>query len=213
MKKNGFRYLFFLTGVLLIPAVTGWVTDEPKYTLIKKEKEISLYYRWVTMPDNLRVREIRADLEIRSTPEKIIDALKNEQQAIQWMKGVSKINEVGESSENNWYAYILYDIPWPLNNQDCIIHYQLKKLAGKSISVTMKGVPAFIPENKGITRIKHLEGSWVINPVNHHLCKVIYKVYSGVPPQFPRWVSDPIIQDNLIQTMVSFKNIVEQKKN
>jgi hypothetical protein len=77
----------------------------------------------------------------------------------------------------------------------------------------MKGIPAYIPENKGITRIKHLEGSWVVTPVNHHYSKVVYKVYSAVPPQFPRWVTDPIVHDNLIQTMLSFKNIVEQREN
>ncbi|NJO69436.1 MAG: hypothetical protein HC830_09305, partial [Bacteroidetes bacterium] len=107
---------------------------------------------------------------------------------------------------------IQYDIPWPLSNQDCIVKYELLQTSSEKVfHVQMKGIPDYIPAKDGITRIDHLLGSWVITTSSSNTCKVSYTIMSGQPPKFPRWITDPIIQSNLVNTMDAFRNIAAQK--
>lgn len=186
------------------------IYDEPKYTFLTKEDEITLWYRWIAIPNHKDVRELKADFVVSATPEKIVNIIKNEKTATQWMKGVSEFRKLGITSENLWYSYMLYDIPWPLNNQDCVVQNSLQKnYSGTEYIISMKGIPQYIPEKEGITRIQHLQGTWKITRSNSKESKVIYTIYSMQAPKFPRWITDPIIQQNLIHTLSSFKHLAE----
>ena len=196
-------------GILALPA--SLAQGEAKYVFIKKQNNISLYYRWINLPDKRQVRELKAELEIVSTPEEIIGVIKSEKLAMNWMKGACEVKNLEKPGNNLWHTYIQYDIPWPLSNQDCIIRYKLETV-GNHYQIDMTGVPKYISEKKDITRIQHLEGSWIIVPTNRNTCKVIYSVFSNQAPKFPRWITDPIIQGNLISTMEAFRSTVEKNK-
>jgi hypothetical protein len=185
-------------------------TDDQKYKFIKEEDGIALYYRWIDTPAEREVRELKAQFKLASSPENILTVIRNESTALQWMKGVSQFLKVGISTENMWYAYILYDIPWPLSNQDCIIQHTLfKDHAGKTYYISMKGVPKYIPEKEGVVRIQHLQGTWKITAINKNESNIEYTIYTTQAPKFPRWITDPIIQENLINTMLSLRKLVE----
>lgn len=203
----------YLSAISMIHFGMNNSAEEPVYTFIKKDKGIALFYRWVNVPNQKPVRELKAEFDIYSSPEQIITVLKNEKLALQWMKGVSEIRSIGKSTAEMWHTYIQYNIPWPLSNQDCIVRYDMKREpSGRIYNISMNGVPDHLPVNDGITRIKHLQGSWKLVPHSKNHCKVVYTVYSKQPPKFPRWITDPIIQGNLINTMEAFKITIENIK-
>ena len=126
------------------------------------------------------------------------------------MKGVKEFSIVRKVNENDWFAYVLYWLPWPLNNQDCIIRYKCTSVQnGKTYIISLNGIPGYIPAKTNVDRISHISGQWKITTVNSNECNVVYSVYSEQKPKFPRWVTDPIIQNNLINTMASMKEISE----
>lgn len=196
-------------GIMAFPVIIA--QGEAKYTFIKRQNNISLYYQWIELPDKRKVRELKAELDIVASPEQIIATLKNEKLALNWLKGASEVKTLGSPTQNLWHTYIQYDIPWPLSNQDCIIRYNHEN-SGNQHHIIMTGVPKYIPEKDGITRIQHLQGAWIIVPTNRNVCKVFYSVFSNQAPTFPRWITDPIIQGNLINTMEAFKTTVEKHK-
>jgi hypothetical protein len=205
------KTIFLMMALALAAFGGGKSNDAPQYTFIKKEKGVSLYYRWIVVENKLKVRELKAEFAVTSTPDKIIGVLKNETVATQWMKGTSEVNRLGNPTGNTWHSYIEYDIPWPLSNQDCIVQYELRReVSSNNYFITMKGLPKYIPEKKGVTRIQHLIGTWTLSPVNGKSCRVVYTIYSGQAPSFPRWITDPIIQGNLINTMDAFRTLVEK---
>lgn len=200
--------------VILIFVTSSFICqpDDKKYKFIKKEEGITLYFRWIDTPTHREVRELKAEFNIASSPENIISGIKNERTALLWMKGASQFQRIGKSTETSWYSYILYNIPWPLSNQDCIILHTLHKEPTENIYyIRMKGVPDYIPEKEGIIRIHHLQGTWKITKINANESRVVYTIYSAQAPKFPRWVTDPIIQENLLNTMLSFKKTVEDQ--
>jgi len=186
--------------------------SEPQYILLKKDKNITLWYRWILLSDKRTTRELKAEFIVSAIPDQVLSVLRNDKLALQWMQGVKEFNHLNKASENCWFTYLQYEIPWPLSNQDCIIRYNLQingKDKGYYISLT--GEPGYIPAKQGVTRIPHLRGNWKIVPLGSKQSKVAYTIYSAQKPTFPRWITDPLIQNNLIKTMQAFNEITEKK--
>ena len=164
----------------------------------------------MSAPGNRETREIKASFEVEAEPSKIMELLRSEQQALLWMQGVKEVKILPGGTQNDWYVYLLYNIPWPLNKQDCIIHYRLVPDVGEDqILLMMDGTPDLMDEIKGIDRISHLCGSWRISRTCEGKCRIEYAVFSFQKPKFPRWATDPIVQSNLIRTMNSLKELAE----
>lgn len=207
MKTLLILFLIWATQINTVDSITD---EAQKYIFIKKQDEISLSYRWIKVNETNKVRELRAEFEVKSTPEKIVSVLRNEKIALQWMKGVNEVKNLGNPNRNQWHLYIQYGIPWPLNNQDCIIHYKVE-IADTNYQIQMNGVPDFIPEKEDVTRIKHLRGTWQIIPMDKHSSRIIYTIYSNQAPRFPRWITDPIVQGNLISSLDAFRTTVQKQ--
>lgn len=199
--------------IILLTIFSFWYKSSRSETYtdfikLKEENGILLFSRWITAPGDRKTREIKATFEVEAEPSVIIDLLKNEQQALLWMRGVKEMKVHPAGDPNEWHVYLLYNIPWPFNKQDCIIRYRVIADSGKEqVQLTLEGTPDYLAVREGIERIPHLSGSWIISKTCTGKCKVEYSVYSFQKPRFPRWATDPLIQNNLIQTMVSLKEL------
>ncbi len=180
------------------------------YKFLKKEKQVSLSSREIKLNNGRTTRELRAELVINVGLERMKEILKDEQLSRQWMKGVECFSLLGRGTDNNWKAYIRYNIPWPLSNQDCIISYNCSSTnEGKGLTIKMIGLPDYLPKKDGVERISHISGCWTIIQTTN-TCRVIYTVYSEQKPRFPRWATDPIVQQNLINSLSSLKELAEK---
>jgi len=199
--------------IILITILSVWhkysrCENNSDFMILKEENGIQLSSRWIPAPGNRETREIKAAFEVEAAPSVIIELLRSEQQALIWMRGVKEVRMHSTGNPAEWYAYLLYNIPWPFNKQDCIIHYQLTSDSGEGqIVLKLEGTPDYVAVRDGIERISHLNGSWKISQTEIDKCRVEYTVYSIQKARFPRWATDPIIQNNLILTMVSFKEL------
>lgn len=203
--------ILILSGSLSGPGNPG-TGNESGFNFIRKEKEISLSGRNIAAAGNRTTRELRAGFSISASPQTVVSLLRNTSLCTRWMKGVDQVSSLTRISEDEWITYILYDIPWPLNNQDCIVRYQLSKSSdGRTYQMKMLGEPAYIPAKPGIERISHLSGYWKISDDGKGGSRVEYRIYSLQEPRFPRWATDPIIQQNLIATLASLRELAEKQ--
>ena len=69
----------------------------------------------------------------------------------------------------------------------------------------------YIPEKEGVSRIRHMTGLWQFRQVGENRVEVTYTLFSGQRSAFPRWITDPIIQGNMIKTMKNFRTLGEEK--
>lgn len=186
-------------------------TPTTAYTLIKKEKSICLSGREITLSGNRKTRELKAEFMVNAGASTVLKVITDEQYAKSWMQSVREFSTLRRLNENDWFTYIQYDIPWPLNNQDCIIRYRcVQSENGRKFMLTMSGAPDYLPERTGVERISHLCGSWNITTVGNSGCRVVYTIYSEQQPKYPRWATDPIIQRNLIDTLASMKELSQK---
>ena len=115
-------------------------------------------------------------------------------------------------NKTEWISYIQYDLPWPMENQDCVLQYSASSEENKHI-INFRSIDHEIfPTSKNVTRIEDINGQWIFRPTATGTV-VEYSITTTPSPTLPRWVTDPLVRSNLIDTMDEFRNILEMSKN
>ncbi len=181
-----------------------------KFNLVRSDDNISIYTRWIPVTETRSTRQLKAEFVIDCPAEKVVSVLRDEKSYTKWMKATKTYYRLKTINENQWYSYVQFSIPWPLNNQDCILKYEVHECIDPSkTEITLAGEPDFLQTYEGVERISHMEGSWVITKIGAGKSRVEYLVYSKQAPKFPTWITDPLIQKNLLKTMNAFREIVK----
>ncbi len=212
MKKGRMAGMGILLAILwfYVPAAA----NSSDFTLVKKDKTIALYERWIPVGGQDMVREIQAVFYVKSDVSSVIRLLKDPSQGKRWNINAS-MYEVQAGMDASWTTYIRYDIPWPMDDQDCCLEYRLIPAGTRHKMVIVmfegKSDPA-CPVQKGVTRITGTKGKWILEPAGTGELKIIYTITSDKSKAIPRWISDPLVHKNMFQTMIAFKKILENNK-
>jgi hypothetical protein len=197
------------SAYLEVKSVMQQTTD---FVLIKQDKNINIYAKWIRVDDKRSARQLKAEFTVNASFGKIIDLIKDDKKTTQWMKNTKSYYMIKTIDQNNWIAYVQFSVPWPFSNQDIIIKYDLPTPnAFSQTDIRFTGVPDYMPKNKGVTRISHLEGTWRLMYLDKNLTKIEYVMFSKQAPAFPRWITDPIILHNLLSTMDAFREMVNRE--
>jgi len=181
------------------------------FKLIKQDKNINIYARWIRVDDTRSARQLKAEFTVNASFTKIFTLIKDDKRTTQWMKNTKSYYIITSVNQNTWYSYVQFSVPWPFNNQDCIIKYEVPAPnAFSKYVIRFSGVPDYLPEYKKVTRISHMEGVWRLLYLGKNSTKIEYEIFSKQAPSFPRWITDPIIQNNLISTMDAFRTMVNK---
>ena len=180
------------------------------YELVKQENNINIYTRWLPVDGKRSARQVKVTFAVDAPASETLSVLLDDASFTSWMKGTSDYHRVHTVDSGNWYSYIQFSIPWPLNDQDCIIHYELRKQSDTYTEIFLNGEPEYLSAIDGVTRISHMEGTWKLVSAVADRTLVEYVIFSRQPSSFPRWITDPIIQNNMIKTMTAFREQVRQ---
>jgi hypothetical protein len=184
--------------------------ESSSFELVRAEGNISIYSRWLNADESCKTRQLKAVFIVNAPSQKVIDMLTNERACIGWMRSTKDYYRLKTEKEMIWYSYIQFSVPWPLNNQDCILKYNLIQDTVKSqVLIHFVNDNELIGPVEGVNRITHLEGSWILSETNDSSTLIEYYVYSKQPPKFPSWITDPIIQKNLLKTMQGLNNALK----
>jgi len=184
---------------------SGTTPVETGFQLVKQEDDISIYIRWLLVDEKRSARQMKVTFAVEAPEEKALSVLLDDSSFTSWMRGTRDYHRVHTVDSGNWYSYIQFSIPWPLNDQDCIIHYQMQTATEKITEIVLTGEPDYLSTVEGVTRISHMEGMWKLVSAGADRTLVEYVIFSRQPSSFPRWITDPIIQNNMIRTMSAFR--------
>jgi hypothetical protein len=203
------RSLFFLVLIGLLSS--SMFLNAKEYKFLKAKNGMSLYERWISGSKE-NVRELKAEFVVKSTIKKVLGIIQSQSKGKQWQTKASEYKIIKSQSTNEWLTYIKYDMPMFMDDQECLLLYTIddvdpnSKLCSLSFSSTED---IAFPITKSVKRISGVVGKWVLKQVNENEVQVSYLIASDRDKSIPRFVSDPIIQDNLFTSMGHFKNLVE----
>lgn len=181
------------------------------YTLVRSDQNISIYTKWIPLNSTVSTRKVKAVFSCQAEVNEVLALVVNDAAVTRWMSNVDEFSRVKNVSEREWYCYIRYGLPWPISDQDCVLHYETERSAdGRSARVLVEGMPVYIPAKQGVSRISHLECEWIISRTGDHRVLVEYTQYSKQPPKCSRKLTDPLVQKAMIRSLAAFRDIVEQ---
>ena len=183
-------------------------SDTAEFVLVKENKGITLYERWYAVSPDLQAREVKATLVINASAEAAVALIRDEALGKKWNRNTESYKVLSEDSDN-WFGYIQYDLPWPVSNQDCVLKYN-RYVSEDATSIFFENTkhPAFPPQ-KRIQRIPEISGKWIFTETETGMA-VEYYITTMPSATLPTWITDPIIRNNLIETLHHFKNILEK---
>ncbi len=193
----------------LCPGSDG-TTDTSDFVLVKSSNGISLYERWYQLTPDLLAREIKATFQVNSLADAAVTLIRDGSKGVLWNKN-TRVYQILPGNSTEWIGYIEYDLPWPISNQDCVLQYR-QSISDGSLQIEFEAAehPAF-PEIKKIQRIPNISGKWIFEERDGGI-DVEYYVTTEPSPVLPTWMTDPIIRNNLLDTLDSFRELLEGPK-
>jgi hypothetical protein len=215
LMKRTTIVIFAVTMLLSVfqPGNAGRIRDIPidtaDFTLVKTERGISLYERWYPITSTENARQIKATFTVRANSTDALSLLKDDSKGELWNKNTNDYRVVDVRGDS-WVSYIQYDLPWPVKNQDCVLRYDTRE-STDDVSVTFQNTnhPAF-PVKSRVQRIPEIEGKWIFKR-SEDVLHVEYYIATTPSKTLPGWVTDPIIRNNLVETLHVFRKILETR--
>ena len=135
--------------------------------------------------------------------------LKNASRGKDWNKNAVAFNTVLQP-DNSWITYIRYRIPWPFDDQDVCLQYHVIPGNKTTHEVHFQSIASeHFPVNKNVTRVAGAKGKWVFKKSSDGKTEIVYTIATEKSSQVPRWVSDPLVHNNLLDAMDALRKIVE----
>jgi len=210
--KSVFSACLLVLGVFLSQVGLGLnhTYDTSGFVLVKESDGITLYERWYEIEPELFAREIKATFTVKAPAHAAVSLIRDESKGTEWNKN-TRVYKILPRTDDSWFGYIEYDLPWPVSNQDCVLYYKRMAVHG-ALHVAFSGTehPSF-PVIKKIQRIPEISGKWIFEEDGDNV-HVEYYVTTTPNPSLPKWLTDPIIRSNLLETLAAFRKILEQSR-
>jgi hypothetical protein len=179
-----------------------------KWRLAREDYGIKIFTRWVNVHDNLKVRQLKGEMIVDRPVAHVAELIVDEDVVPQWLNRVLEHKNLKESGPDEFITYTLFNLPWPFENQDLVAKNIVSK-SGEGTIIKIDGMPEFIPEKQGVSRIEEFEGLWRLTRLNNGKTKVEYTIITKTKPIAPRWITDPIINNNFWTTMSNLQKMLE----
>jgi len=182
------------------------------FEAVRNEDSIIVFERWVTFPKSnpaITAREVKSEFYAKSNIHEALALIQDESKIGIWQKHVSEF-KVYPETDSAWFEYSYHDIPWPVSDQDHFLEYKIQDpVESDGIFVTFETVRnnKLAPVRKGVSRMT-LSGSWYFQELPEGKIRVTYRILS-MPGNVPRFITDPVIRNNLMSTVKEYIRILE----
>jgi hypothetical protein len=182
-------------ALIICLACLGFATNlsAQDWKFIKEKDGIKIYTR---SDETNPVKSYRGETTLNTTMEKISHIIGRIESFDWWEEDISTIDVLEYKEEEFIKYYLIYDIPWPLDDRDLCVKSIITNdsVTGKRtvFATPMEGV---IPEKPGLVRIKNYWQKWEMEPVGEDKVYVILEGSVDPAGAIPSWIVNMVITD------------------
>ena len=192
--------LFCGVGLLLSTAVQA-----EEWTLAKDEAGIRVYLKEVP---GSRYKAYRGVTSIRADMARVRALQEDVSGACAWIHECREQRLLKHAGDESW-TYTRFDTPWPVTPRDSVLHIVSRQAADGSLTRTMQGLPAYLPEESGFIRVSKVEGLWKLTPKGDGI-EVIYEAHTEPGGSVPSWLANSFVVDAPFNTLEALRRLAEQ---
>jgi hypothetical protein len=122
-----------------------------------------------------RFKTIKVEAVVNGTLQKLAQVLFDVGNTRHWVYGTKESYLIRKINANEILYYSETALPWPVSNRDIPIQMRMN-VDGKNntLKVVASGVPAAVPEKKGIVRIPFFNAFWDVKEVGKNKLFITY---------------------------------------
>lgn len=177
------------------------------FKLVKSGEGVTLYERWYSLSGGKQARELKASFTVKNTCAQVVAMIHNQHKGLEWNTGASSF-AIRNLTASGWITYICYDLPWPLDDQDCVLKYTRADAGSQTILHFASTSHATFPVKEGISRIPNVKGRWLLQQLSG-ATRVEYYITTTPSATLPRSLTDPVVRNNLISGLAKLKKLLE----
>ncbi|MBO3697210.1 hypothetical protein [Roseivirga sp. E12] len=194
-------------SIILINTVD--TVDSSAWNLSKEDDGISVYTK-TDSKSGLKV--FRGVTKVETSLSNLVALMKSIEDGPNWIYNCTEAKVL--SADNFWEEYIYFrnHVRWPFRDRDAVVHMKLDQdpLTG-ILTISMKGVPDYIPETKKVVRMPVMEGYWQLAPVGDHVI-VTYQMMSDPGKGIPDFLIRISLIDYPFETLSKLRDRVNLPK-
>jgi len=192
----------FFTSLLLVLTITSALAQND-WKLSTDKEGIKIYTSIV--PDS-KIKAVKVECDLNATPAQLVAVVMDINTAPDWVYHVKSAKLVKQVSPAELYYYSEVTLPWPVANRDFVAHLIASQNPDtKVVTIDGPAVPGFVPVKKGIVRIGHSFGKWIITPIGTDQVHVEYSIHVDPGGSLPAWLVNIFATDAPLKIFENLK--------
>ena len=128
----------------------------------------------------------------------------------QWIHACAEQSLLKHEGMQSW-VYTRFDMPWPVEARDSILHVVSEQGADGSLTRKLDGQPQYLPLDKDHTRVASLQGFWRFVPQGDGKVEVTYQVHTEPGGSVPSWLANSFVVDAPYLTLENLRALAEKR--
>ena len=175
-----------------------------------EKNEIKIFTREV---ENSNFKEYKAVMKIKASLSSLVALVDDIAACPKWIHTCSQGKLLERISPTESYNYTINEAPWPVSDRDAIVHTTISQPTPKGpVTIDIRGVPGYIPQKKGLIRVKMIKGFWRFTPLGKGFAEVIYQVHNDPGGDLPSWLVNSVVISQPYHTMINMREMVNKTK-
>lgn len=178
------------------------------WKLERNEAGIAVYSKPST---NRGIKELKIITAIKCDIQKLVTILDDLANAKRYMDSYKVSKTLVHENKYSRWDYVEVNMPWPLSNRDIVInHSHTFDPTTQTYTSRMKSNPSYIAVKKGIVRLKHMQGGWIIKSTGERSVAIEYHILLDPGENIPAWIINLFVVDVPFNTISKLRALAEK---
>ena len=202
------RYKSLLFLLIIVSTISFDSVAQALWEIDKNKQGIKVYTKFEKESD---FKSFKAVITVSASIADIIEILKNADGYKKWYE-YTKTSKLLKEEKDVQYNYVETIFPWPYSNRDMVYRMAIQTNMHGAVKISLKGISDYIPEKRGIVRMKKAEGYILLQPIDDKT-EITYIFHSEPGSNVPSWLANNSIADLPFKTLSGLRKTLDEKKS
>ena len=196
-------YIWIACVLNIILPGQAWPWD-----LAKESNNIKVYTRPV---EGSSFKEYKGVMQIDASLSSLVALVDDITAYPKWIHTCTEATVLKRIGQRESYIYTVNDAPWPISDRDAV-SFNLISQNHETLVVTISilGVPDFVPPKSGLVRVKKLKGFWQFSPLTNGSVEVVYQVHNEPGGNLPTWLVNSVVVTQPFHTLLNMREQIKE---
>ena len=182
--------------------------QENQWERVKNKNNIEVYTRPV---HGSAIKEFRGVMVIKSSLSSVLTMYDDTASYTRWMYRCTRAELLLKKNDYERITYTVTSSPWPVEDRDIAVKsiVSQNKKSGV-VTITLSGIPGYIPKKNGKVRMTSLYGYWMLEPLGKGWIRVTYRLHSEPGGSIPDSLVNSSLVDIPYNSLYNMRRMVMQ---